>query len=48
MKPNLKLQVGQVTEKKQTSAVSGDVLIVAGLEAEEGADFVMALAERLR
>ncbi len=36
------------TEVKQATAVGGDVLVVAGLEAEEAAEFVMASAEPLR
>lgn len=36
------------TEMKQASAVGGDVLAVAGLEAEEVAEFVIASAEQLR
>jgi hypothetical protein len=38
---------GGTTEMKQATAVGGDVLVVAGLEAEEVAEFVIASAEPL-
>jgi hypothetical protein len=39
---------GSTTEVKQATAVGGDVLVVAGPEAKEVAEFVMASAEALR
>jgi hypothetical protein len=39
---------GGTTEMKQAAAVGGDVLVVAGLEAKEVAEFVVASAEALR
>ncbi len=39
---------GGATEVKQATAVGGDVLVVAGLEAKEVAEFVIASAEPLR